>query len=194
MRMYKGFSIKKSVLASAVMAVLLASVTVVIAVTPLSSASATIQSAPDNVDVKNKGKGQGQGQGQGNKKDQAREELLQDLLGGDIKKEAPIATSGDNIYVAWWDNKTGNNNEVFFRASTDNGQTFGNKTNLSNSTNADSVDARIDASGDKVFVTWWERNATSNEPVLRVSTDSGKTFEPILKLSTNGTIGSSSRG
>jgi len=194
MRMYKGFSIKKSVLVSAVMVVLLASVTVVIAVTPLSSASATIQSAPDNVDVKNKGKGQGQGQGQGNKKDQAREELLQDLLGGDIKKEAPIATSGDNIYVAWWDNKTGNNNEVFFRASTDNGQTFGNKTNLSNSTNADSVDARIDASGDKVFVTWWERNATSNEPVLRVSTDSGKTFEPILKLSTNGTIGSSSRG
>jgi hypothetical protein len=37
--------------------------------------------------------------------------------------------------------------------------------------------------------TWWKRNATSNEPVARISTDSGKTFGPILKLGANGTIG-----
>jgi hypothetical protein len=74
-------------------------------------------------------------------------------------------------------------------ASTDGGKTFGDKINLSNSTNADSVDANIDASGDRVFVTWWERNATSNEPVARISTDNGKTFGPMLNLSTNGTIG-----
>ena len=39
---------------------------------------------------------------------------------------APIAISGDNAYVAWWTNKTGND-EVMFRASGDNGQTFGDK-------------------------------------------------------------------
>ena len=50
---------------------------------------------------------------------------------------APIATSGNNIYIAWWANKTGNN-EVMFRASTDGGKTFGDKINLSNSTKADS--------------------------------------------------------
>ena len=50
---------------------------------------------------------------------------------------APMATSGDNVYVAWPSNKTGNNNEVMFRASTDNGATFGNKTNLSNSKGAE---------------------------------------------------------
>jgi len=44
-------------------------------------------------------------------------------------KKAPIATSRDNIYIAWWSNKTGNN-EVMFRASTDNGATFGDKINL----------------------------------------------------------------
>jgi hypothetical protein len=77
------------------------------------------------------------------------------------------------------------------RASTDGGKTFGDKINLSNSTKADSQDTQIDASGDRVFVTWWERNATSNEPVARISTDNGKTFGPLLKLGANGTIGSS---
>jgi uncharacterized protein (UPF0333 family) len=108
-----------------------------------------------------------------------------------LDRKAPIATSGDNVYIAWWSNKTGND-EVMFRASTDGGKTFGDKINLSNSTNADSQDVQIDTSGDRVFVTWWERNATSNEPVLRISADNGKTFGPLLKLSANGTIGSSS--
>ena len=36
---------------------------------------------------------------------------------------APIAASGDNVYVTWWDNKIGNW-EIYFRASTDNGATF----------------------------------------------------------------------
>jgi hypothetical protein len=107
------------------------------------------------------------------------------------RTKAPIATSGDNVYIAWWSNKTGNN-EVMFRASTDGGKTFGDKINLSNSTKSESQDAQIDESGDRVFVTWWDRNATSNEPLLRTSTDKGATFGPIMKLSANGTIGSSS--
>jgi hypothetical protein len=104
---------------------------------------------------------------------------------------APIATSDNNIYIAWSTNKTGINDEVMFRASTDGGKTFGDKINLSNSTNADSQDVQIDASGDRVFVTWWERNATSEEPLLRTSTDNGATFGPIMKLGANETIGGS---
>jgi hypothetical protein len=107
---------------------------------------------------------------------------------------APIATSDNNIYIAWSTNKTGINDEVMFRASTDGGKTFGDKINLSNSTNADSQDVQIDASGDRVFVTWWERNATSEEPLLRTSTDMGATFGPVMKLGANETIGSSSGG
>jgi hypothetical protein len=103
-------------------------------------------------------------------------------------KEAPIATSGNNVYIAWWSNKTGND-EVMFRASTDNGVTFGNKINLSNTTEADSQDAQISASGNKVYVTWWERNQTSEEPVLRTSNNNGGTFGPLLRLASNGTIG-----
>jgi hypothetical protein len=47
------------------------------------------------------------------------------------------------VYVAWWTNETGND-EVLFRASTDGGATFGNKINLSNTTEADSTRAEID--------------------------------------------------
>jgi hypothetical protein len=65
---------------------------------------------------------------------------------------APIATSGDNnVYMAWWTNKTGND-EVMFKASTDGGKTFGDKMNLSNSTNAQSQDAQIAAAGSNVYV------------------------------------------
>ena len=103
-------------------------------------------------------------------------------------EEAPIATSDNNVYITWWTNKTGNM-EVMFRASTDNGVTFGDKINLSNTTEADSDDAEIAASGDSVYVTWWERNETSDTPVARVSNDNGATFGPTLMLATNGTIG-----
>ena len=101
-----------------------------------------------------------------------------------------MAITGDNIYVAWWTNKTANNNdEVMFRASTDAGKTFGDKINLSNTTDSDSTRVEIDSDANSVVVTWWETNQTSNVPVMRVSTDNGKTFGETIMLSTNGTIG-----
>ena len=108
------------------------------------------------------------------------------------QKKAPIAVLGSNIYVAWWTNTTGND-EVMFRASANNGQTFSDKSNLSNSTDANSQEAQVSATEDgNVIVTWWEINQTSAEPVMRVSTDNGTTFEPIQMLGINGTI--STRG
>ena len=104
--------------------------------------------------------------------------------------EAPVDITGDNVYVAWWTNKTANNNnEVMFRASTDGGATFGDKINLSNTTDADSTRAEIDSDADSVVVTWWETNQTDDTPVMRVSTDNGATFGPTLVSATNGTLG-----
>jgi hypothetical protein len=98
------------------------------------------------------------------------------------RKAAPIATSGDNnVYIAWWSNKTGND-EVMFKASTDAGKTFSDKMNLSNTINSQSQNASI-AAGSNVYVSWWERNQTSNEPVLRVSNDNAKTFGEKIMLS-----------
>jgi hypothetical protein len=105
-------------------------------------------------------------------------------------KKAPIAISGDNVYVVWFNdqNTPNNNSEVLFRSSADSGVTFADKINLSNTTSADSINAEIAADGNNVIITWWERNATSEEPVLRASTDNGATFGPMLTLASNGTI------
>jgi hypothetical protein len=108
-------------------------------------------------------------------------------------RRAPAAITGDNVYVAWPTNNTANSNyEVMFRASADGGATFGDKINLSNTTDADSTRAEIDSDADSVVVTWWETNQTSDTPVMRISTDNGATFGPMLMLATNGTIGESS--
>jgi hypothetical protein len=122
-----------------------------------------------------------------------------------VAAAADIAVSADNIYVVWWSNKTTSSSttgegdwEVFFRASTDGGKTWGDKMNLSNSKGIVSNNAQIaaEAQGKSVYVTWWESNENvnpyTNEPVMRISTDEGKTFGPILKLDSSSVIGSSS--
>ena len=107
-----------------------------------------------------------------------------------MRAEAPAVVSGENVYMAWWTNKTDNNlEEVMFRASTDGGATFGDKINLSNTTDSDSRRVEIAGEGPNVLVSWRETNETSDTPVARISTDSGQTFGPVLMLATNGTIG-----
>jgi hypothetical protein len=101
-----------------------------------------------------------------------------------------VSQDGNNVYIVWWTNKS-ENWEVMFRASIDGGQTFGDKINLSNSSDTESQNAEIVAAGENnVYVSWWETSAEtgSSESVLRVSTDAGQTFGPVLMLGTNGTI------
>ena len=42
-------------------------------------------------------------------------------------RKAPAVISGENIYIAWWTNRSGNW-EVMFRASNDGGAAFGDKS------------------------------------------------------------------
>jgi len=100
----------------------------------------------------------------------------------DIRGKAPMATSGNNLYVTWWTNKPVNS-EVMFKASNDGGQTFGKKINLSNSPGYSSV-AAIAVSGNNVHVAWLENGTTSLwcNLVVRTSTDNGQTFGPIVSL------------
>ena len=107
-------------------------------------------------------------------------------------RRIPVVLANEaEIYIAWSTNNTENGNEeVMFRASNDAGETFGDKINLSNTTDADSWRVEIAAEGADVLVTWWETNQTSDTPVARISTDAGETFGPMLRLGANGTIGS----
>jgi hypothetical protein len=50
----------------------------------------------------------------------------------------------------------------------------------------------LSADGDNVLVTWWEMgltNATSDEPIGRMSTDGGQKFNDMIQLLDNGNIG-----
>lgn len=106
-----------------------------------------------------------------------------------ISVDTLVAASGDNEYITWWDNKTGNW-EVLFARSTDNGKTFSaNTTNISNSTDMRSIGARIAASGDNVYIAWIDiTNAGQKQVMFRASTDNGKTFSnPVVVSGSNTT-------
>ena len=106
-----------------------------------------------------------------------------------VEPKAPVVVSDDNIYIAWWTNNTENGNEeVMFRTSNDSGATFGDKINLSNTTEADSWRVEIAGEGADVVVSWWETNQTSDVPVARISHDEGHTFGLAIMLGTNGAI------
>jgi plastocyanin len=111
--------------------------------------------------------------------------------------KAPMVASGDNLYIVWWTNKSGNW-EVMFRASNDTGETIGDQINLSNSIDADSQNAEMVAQDDNVYVSWWETSTNpankTSESMLRISNDNGATFGPILMLGDNGTLSAGSGG
>ena len=101
---------------------------------------------------------------------------------------APMATSGTNVYVVWLSNLTGHL-EILFRVSSDNGQTFVDKVNLSNTPNVDSIDPQIAAAGNDVYISWWEDYGNGTRvPFFKASNDNGRTFESVLSLSDNGPI------
>jgi hypothetical protein len=99
----------------------------------------------------------------------------------------PIATSGDNVYVTWDSNQTGNR-EILFRASSDGGKTFDDKINISNSTNGRSDMQDVAASGNNVYVTWCDDKTGDMEIYIRKSSDGGKTFGNTTMLKSVGTL------
>jgi hypothetical protein len=98
-----------------------------------------------------------------------------------LETKAPVATSGNNLYVVWWTHKTGDW-EVMFKVSHDKGETFGKTINLSNSPDAASTNAEVSAVDNNVSVSWREKTNNSSELVMRVSNDGGRTFADIIKM------------
>src|SRR5437899_8036985 len=87
-------------------------------------------------------------------------------------QDVPMATSGNNLYMAWPNNDTGHWN-VFFAKSTDGGKTL--KTMMITSPNkghAVDLNTEIAASGNNVYVTWWTNKTGVIMPLFRASKDS----------------------
>jgi hypothetical protein len=103
-----------------------------------------------------------------------------------ISVDTVVASSGNNEYAVWWDNTTGNW-EVSFATSSDGGKTFGDSINISNSSDARSVGARIATEGNNVYIAWIDidENSGQKQVILRASNDSGQTFEKPITVSSN---------
>jgi hypothetical protein len=97
--------------------------------------------------------------------------------------EPRIAASGNNVYVVWRDNTPGNN-EIFFKASNNNGSTFNEIINLSNNAGA-SDSPHIAVSDKNVYVVWQDNTPGNDEVFFSASDNNGSTFSRPVNLSNN---------
>jgi hypothetical protein len=127
---------------------------------------------------------------------------------------AQISVSGDNVYVVW-EAKMLQNNDIFFRRSTDGGHTFGDIVNVSNNSGSSSnpqivalpsvVTKEVEVinnsssinnnnnyseSNNEVYVLWTDDSDNDDiignqQILLRRSTDGGHTFGDIVNVSNN---------
>jgi hypothetical protein len=96
-----------------------------------------------------------------------------------------ITAIGNNVYVTWRDETSGND-DIFFAASTNNGTSFGPPINLSNNTGFSS-NLQITASDNNVYVTWNDATTTTgNTDILFAeSNNNGTSFGTPINLSNN---------
>ncbi len=98
------------------------------------------------------------------------------------------ASAGLNRFLVWENIASGNNIEIFFKRSTDNGATW--KPNVNLSTNpGQSLNPQVIVSGSNVFVVWNQYNSAGStaDVYFRRSTDDGATWGPKVKISISGT-------
>ena len=95
-----------------------------------------------------------------------------------------IASNVDSIHVVWYDERDGNR-EIYYKRSTDGGQTWGADTRL---TTNDSVSKNpaIAISGSYVHIVWDDKRDGNREIYYKRSTDGGTTWGGDIRL-TNAT-------
>jgi hypothetical protein len=92
-----------------------------------------------------------------------------------------LATSGNNVYVIWTDNTTGNG-DVYLKRSVDNGTTFGNLESISSNLGK-SVDPEIAVNQDKMYIVWTDETTGNGDVYFKASLDKGITFSSVENLS-----------
>jgi hypothetical protein len=87
-----------------------------------------------------------------------------------------IAAYDEKVHVAWIDNSLGNE-EILLARSIDNGTTFSEAINLSNTTNTNSRNLELSAFENNVYAVWLDEDEQGNGIILfRASNDGGETF------------------
>jgi hypothetical protein len=96
---------------------------------------------------------------------------------------AHIVLSGNNVYVVWNDNSTGNG-DIYFKRSADNGTTFSSTQNLSNNP-GNSTAAQIATYQDNVYVVWEDASTGNGDIYFKASLDNGTKFAGQKSLARN---------
>ncbi len=105
--------------------------------------------------------------------------------GSSILPKIAVSEDGENIYLVWQDATPGNN-EIFFASSADEGLTFGEPTNISNSDGLSSF-PQIAVSGENIHIVWQD-TSPADDIFVASSSDGGSSFgEPVnVSNTTNG--------
>ena len=98
-----------------------------------------------------------------------------------------ISSSSGNIYIVWQESVGSygtNNYDIFFKKSSDNGETFGSPINLSNNSGF-SEHPQIASVGNIIYIVWVDDSSGEREIMFCKSSDSGKTFSNSTIVSQN---------
>ncbi|HXW11657.1 MAG TPA: sialidase family protein [Nitrososphaeraceae archaeon] len=102
-------------------------------------------------------------------------------LSNSKSSEPEISAYGNNVYIVWRDETTGNG-DIYFRASDDSGDHFRNIKNLG-TTKESSSEPRISSVGNNIYVAWRDETTGDGNIYFRRSTNYGNIFDEIEKLS-----------
>jgi len=106
-----------------------------------------------------------------------------------ISEAAKIVATGPYVYVVWSDESANpGKGEIYFRASSNNGASFGSIKNLSSNSGGDSAVPQLRADGTNVYVVWSDDNGAGGRDIyLKRSTNNGVDFgSSKIKVSTSG--------
>ena len=96
-----------------------------------------------------------------------------------------IAAYKEKVHVAWIDDSLGNK-EILFSRSIDNGTTFSEAINVSNTTNTNSHNLEISAFENDVYIVWLDEDEEGNGIILfKASNDGGETFSNPITIAHN---------
>jgi hypothetical protein len=97
-----------------------------------------------------------------------------------------IAASGSNVHFVWFDNRD-NNDEIYYKNSTDGGDTWSADVRLSN-TAGESYNPAVAVSGSVVHVAWQDSTAGNWEIYYKRSTNGGTSWGADTRLTNNSAI------
>jgi hypothetical protein len=96
-----------------------------------------------------------------------------------------IAAYDEKVHVAWIDDSLGNN-EILLARSIDNGTTFSEAINLSNTANTNSRNLELSAFENNVYAVWLDEDEQENGIILfKASNNGGETFGNPITIARN---------